>query len=90
MDQGRIYPLPRIVEADEGIEGLRVEIAEGFARVHARLDRVEERGAAQLDLAVEAIKTANASSTKKTAAWVTITVAIVTALGTVLASYFRG
>lgn len=82
------YPLHPVPDADP-IEDLRAEVGVHFDHLHARIDRVEERQGANLDLAVEAIKTANATQSKKTAAWVSIGTALITTLGAIVVAYFK-
>ena len=84
------YPVMLRPVNDDPVDELRFEMTQQFGHVHARLDRVEERQGANLDLAVEAIKAANASSSKKTAVWVTIIVAVISALGVIAAAAIKG
>lgn len=83
------FPVPLRPVSDDPIEELRYEMVQGHSHIHARLDRVEDRQAANLDLAVEAIRASNAQNAKKTAAWVSLATALLTALGVIVAAYLK-
>lgn len=76
----RLYPVPG-PDADP-IDEVRYELRTLGERLDARIDRLEDLSATNLNLAVEAIKAAN----KKTAGIVT---AVITTIGAIIVAYIK-